>query len=97
MELMKKRLRMETVCSFLCLDAKKGTKEKSRLQIILGFLFFSLPTQYNSGGLPYSLAPSLKLLTGQFFTLGPLKQYCLLKASAASLKTVAIPAGCLLR
>jgi hypothetical protein len=79
MELMKKRLRMETVCSFLCLDAKKGTKEKSRLQIILGLLFFSLPTQYNSSS----------------FVL--LKQYCLLNAFAASLKTVAIPAGCLLR
>ena len=35
-------------CYFLCLDAKKVTKERSRLQIILGLLFFSLPTQYNS-------------------------------------------------
>jgi len=33
---------------FLCLDTKKVTKERSRLQIILGFLFFVLPTQYNS-------------------------------------------------
>jgi hypothetical protein len=30
-------------CYFLCLDTKKVTKEKSRLQIILGLLFFSLP------------------------------------------------------
>jgi hypothetical protein len=59
-------------CYFLFLDKKKVTKEKSRLQIILGLLFFSLPTQYNSSS----------------FVL--LKQYCLLNASAASLKTVAI-------
>jgi hypothetical protein len=45
MELMKKRLRDYY---FLCLDAKKVIKEKSRLQIILGLLFFSLPAQYNS-------------------------------------------------
>jgi hypothetical protein len=62
-------------CYFLCLDTKKVTKENSRLQIILGLLFFSLPTQYNS----------LSLFAGS------LKQYCLLKATAASLKTVAIP------
>ena len=36
------------LCHFLFLDKKKVTKEKSRLQIILGLLFFSLPTQYNS-------------------------------------------------
>jgi hypothetical protein len=77
-------------CYFLFLDKKKVTQEKSRLQIILGLLFFCLPTQYNSGVLPYSLAPSLKLPTGQFFTLDPLKQYCLQKAYAASLKTIAI-------
>jgi hypothetical protein len=35
-------------CHFLFLDKKKVTKEKSRLQIILGLLFFGLPTQYNS-------------------------------------------------
>ncbi len=35
-------------CYLLCLDTKKVTKEKSRLQIILGLLFFGLPTQYNS-------------------------------------------------
>ena len=35
-------------CYFLCLETKKVTKENSRLQIILGLLFFSLPTQYNS-------------------------------------------------
>jgi hypothetical protein len=33
---------------FLFLDKKKVTKEKSMLQIILGLLFFVLPTQYNS-------------------------------------------------
>ena len=33
---------------FLCLDTKKVTKEKSRLQIILGRLFLGLLTQYNS-------------------------------------------------
>jgi len=33
---------------FLYLDIKKVTKERSRLQIILGLLFFVLPTQYNS-------------------------------------------------
>jgi hypothetical protein len=33
---------------FLFLDKKKVNKEKSRLQIILGQLLFSLPTQYNS-------------------------------------------------
>jgi hypothetical protein len=37
-----------TTCHFLFLDKKKVTKEKSRLQIILGRLFFSLLTQYNS-------------------------------------------------
>ena len=36
------------VCYFLCLETKKVTKESSRLQIILGRLFFSLPTQCNS-------------------------------------------------
>ncbi len=56
---------------FLCLETKKVTKENSRLQIILGLLFFSLPTQYNSS--------SCVLL----------RQYCLLLALAASLKTVA--------
>ena len=35
-------------CYFLFLDKKKVSKEKSRLQIILGLLFFSLPVQYNS-------------------------------------------------
>ena len=35
-------------CHFLCLEPKKVTKENSRLQIILGLLFFRLPTQYNS-------------------------------------------------
>jgi hypothetical protein len=35
-------------CCFLCLKTKKVTKENSRLQIILGLLFFSLPAQYNS-------------------------------------------------
>ena len=35
-------------CYFLCLDTKKVTKENSRLQIILGLLFFGLPSQYNS-------------------------------------------------
>jgi hypothetical protein len=60
---------------FLFLDKKKVIKEKSRLQIILGLLFFVLPTQYNS--------------LSHF--VGSLKQYCLLKATAASLKTVAIP------
>ena len=59
-------------CYFLCLDTKKVTKENSRLQIILGLLFLSLPTQYNSS--------SCVLL----------KQYCLLKALPASLKTVAL-------
>jgi hypothetical protein len=34
----------QRTCYFLCLDTKKVTKEKSRLQIILGLLFFSLPT-----------------------------------------------------
>jgi hypothetical protein len=38
----------QRACYFLCLDTKKVTKERSRLQIILGLLFFSLPTQYNS-------------------------------------------------
>jgi hypothetical protein len=57
---------------FLYLDIKKVTKERSRLQIILGLLFFVLPTQYNSSS----------------FVL--LRQYCLLKAHAASLKTVAL-------
>jgi hypothetical protein len=33
---------------FLYLDIKKVTKERSRLQRILGLLFFGLPTQYNS-------------------------------------------------
>jgi len=36
------------VCYFLFLDKKKVTKEKSRLQMILGLLFFGLLTQYNS-------------------------------------------------
>src|SRR5664280_2304551 len=36
------------VCYFLCLETKKVTKVNSRLQIILGLLFLSLPTQYNS-------------------------------------------------
>ena len=62
----------QRACYFLCLDTKKVTKEKSRLQIILGLLFFSLPTQYNSSA------------------YGLLKQYCLLKAFAASFKTVAL-------
>jgi len=35
-------------CYFLCLETNKVTKENSRLQIILGLLFFRLPTQYNS-------------------------------------------------
>jgi len=34
--------------TFFFLDKKKVTKEKSRLQRILGLLFFALPTQYNS-------------------------------------------------
>jgi hypothetical protein len=38
-------------CYFLCLDTKKVTKVKSRLQIILGLLFLFLPTQYNSSSL----------------------------------------------
>jgi hypothetical protein len=58
---------------FLCLDAKKVSKERSRLQIILGLLFFGLRTQYNS--------------LSRF--AGSLKQYCLLKAIAASLNKVA--------
>jgi hypothetical protein len=61
-------------CHFLFLDKKKVTKEKSRLQRILGRLFFGLPTQYNS---LFRLAESLK-------------QYCLLLAIAANLKTVAL-------
>jgi hypothetical protein len=61
------------VCYFLCLETKKVTKENSRLQIILGLLFFSLRTQYNS--------PEASLRV---------KQYCLLKPSAASFKIVAI-------
>ncbi len=39
---------------FLCLETKKVSKENSRLQIILGFLFFSLLTQYNSSSPPVS-------------------------------------------
>jgi hypothetical protein len=34
--------------TFFVLETKKVTKENSRLQIILGLLFFGLPTQYNS-------------------------------------------------
>jgi hypothetical protein len=52
----------------------KVTKENSRLQIILGQQFFSLPTQYNS--------------LSRF--AGSLKQYCLLMAFSASFKTVAL-------
>ncbi|MFA5818125.1 MAG: hypothetical protein WC854_02465 [Bacteroidales bacterium] len=46
---------------FLCLETKKATKENSRLQIILGLLFFSLPTQYNSLA---SLAQTVLLTSG---------------------------------
>jgi hypothetical protein len=48
-------------CHFLCLETKKVTKESSRLQIILGRLFFSLPTQYNS---LVSLAQTVLLTAG---------------------------------
>jgi hypothetical protein len=41
-------LLVQRACYFLCLETKKVTKENSRLQIILGLLFFDLPTQYNS-------------------------------------------------
>jgi hypothetical protein len=34
----------QRTCYFLCLDTKKVTKERSRLQIILGLLFLGLPT-----------------------------------------------------
>jgi hypothetical protein len=59
---------------FLFLDKKKVTKEKSRLQIILGRLFFSLPTQYNSlsrqGGIAQTVlltkGPRSKLLNSRF-------------------------------
>jgi hypothetical protein len=46
---------------FLCLETKKVIKENSRLQIILGLLFFSLPTQYNS---LVSLAQTVLLTAG---------------------------------
>jgi hypothetical protein len=55
---------VEKICSFLCLDAKKGTKEKSRLQIILGLLFFSLPAQYNSLSANWRIAQTVLLSTG---------------------------------
>ena len=61
-------------CHFLFLDKKKVTKEKSRLQRILGLLFFVLPTQYNSLSANWRIAQTVLL------TAGP----------AASLKTVAI-------
>jgi hypothetical protein len=59
------------------LDTKKVTKEKSRLQIILGRLFFSLPTQYNSSSPPaggdtpqtvlLTAGPRSKLQNSRFF------------------------------
>jgi hypothetical protein len=68
-----KKLFKELKNYFLLLDQKKVIKEKSRLQIILGLLFFGSPTQYNSS--------SCVLL----------KQYCLLMAPTANLKTFAYP------
>jgi hypothetical protein len=50
-------------CHFLFLDKKKVTKEKSRLQIILGLLFLVLPTQYNSRHLVSLAVTQTVLLT----------------------------------
>ena len=39
---------LRKACYFLCLETKKVTKENSRLQNILGFMFFGMRTRYNS-------------------------------------------------
>jgi hypothetical protein len=49
---------------FLCLETKKVTKENSRLQIILGLLFFGLPTQYNSLFAYWRIAQTVLLTFG---------------------------------
>jgi len=49
---------------FLCLDTKKVIKEKSRLQNILGFVFLSLPTQYNSLSAKWRIAQTVLLTAG---------------------------------
>jgi len=51
-------------CHFLFLDKKKVTKEKSRLQRILGLLFFVLPTQYNSLSANWRIAQTVLLTAG---------------------------------
>ena len=64
-------------CYFLFLDKKKVAKEKSRLQSrVLGI-----------GAHVFQIARAIQLPRA---SLG-VKQYCLLKALAASFKTVAIP------
>ena len=57
------------ICSFLFLDKKKVTKESSRLQIILGLLFFSLPTQYNSLSRLNGIAQTVLLAKGLRYKL----------------------------
>jgi hypothetical protein len=52
------------LCYFLCLETKKVTKENSRLQIILGLLLFSLPTQYNSLSANWRIAQTVLLTQG---------------------------------
>jgi hypothetical protein len=51
-------------CYFLCLETKKVTKENSRLQIILGLLFFGLLTQYNSQSAYWQIAQTVLLTAG---------------------------------
>jgi len=48
MELIKKRLRVGLIRSFLLHAQKKWTKEKGSLKSFLGLTFFRLPTHYNS-------------------------------------------------
>ena len=50
-------------CCFLCLITKKVTKENSRLQRILGLLFFSLPAQYTRRLRQLADPPQTVLLT----------------------------------
>jgi hypothetical protein len=50
-------------CYFFVLTQKSNQK-KSRLQIILGLLFFGLPTQYNSLSAKWRIAQTVLLTSG---------------------------------
>src|SRR5664280_2325540 len=66
------------ICYFLCLETKKVTKENSRLQSrVLGI-----------GATVFQLAHAIQLAPPR--TSVSLKQYCLLNATTASFKTIAI-------